>query len=834
MFIYIDATMATEDAHSALVTELNTILSDLQNTNKAKRRKALERLHHLAFETEAHENQEAQGKILDFSLKHLVTCLADQSEVNRTKSSEILLTFSLKGVVKQGQLVHLIPSLHHRLATLPQVEESEDVRLIQVNIISSLTTQFQGAMVPFMNDVVGVLKEVVLDVSPEVRKAAAECVSCFAKATREKIHMQSESLAKPLVKALHHQRFRNRVAAITALGDLLLYGDGKVIEDVSGSLAQCVMDLPQVRLVLAEVGGRLALHMPDRYSYWHRILPLLLFGLKDEDKDVRCKATQLWEQVGRKYEEENMDQLKQEIDFDVPPSDYPPGEVRPGIGCRSLVQRSLYHILPGLLTDLDDWQASPRLHAAKLLAVLILNADSGVTQYAEKVLTALHLAAGDKEASIVKQVNECGHFLGCFLPPSVFLPLVLPRLGAGYHGERPLVVLAALVEGSSTALLQPCLPDLISALGEEDVALVFGEAHQEALLCVIRTLLNKCDFSENSFKMFYLLLFIASSSSGENATVAQEGLRELSRNCGHEEVQELYQKHTREVLDRLLETVGGWTEGSPSFLLLGGLMKLAGPALGHELEILTKILTACTTKGEDPFVCLHCLTQLRHLLLEESQPLAAGGQLEAWLPVLVSKSMRGHLAWRAGATAETLRTAAVACLEAACRTGLTAQPMMEEVKECTVLLPALIEDDAEMTRLFACSVVQCVATTYTCLIDTKTLHTLADKVLKRLDDVARAVRLKAAHVLSVLFQNLPEGYDVTLNTAYLQDLCKDALIFLDDPDEQLQETVCEWLERMKVVCPDILMKLLESEAHKFRNAHICHTLITTMKTLHLT
>lgn len=61
-------------------------------------------------------------------------------------------------------------------------------------------------------------------------------------------------------------------------GDLLLYGDGKSIQDVSGPLAQCVMDLPQVRLALVQVGGSLALHMPDRYSYWPRILPLILFG----------------------------------------------------------------------------------------------------------------------------------------------------------------------------------------------------------------------------------------------------------------------------------------------------------------------------------------------------------------------------------------------------------------------------------------------------------------------------------------------------------------------------------------------------------------------------
>lgn len=49
------------------------------------------------------------------------------------------------------------------------------------------------------------------------------------------------------------------------------------------------------------------------------------YSLKDEDKDVHCKARKLWEQVGHKYEEENMDQLKQEIDFDVAITDYPPG-----------------------------------------------------------------------------------------------------------------------------------------------------------------------------------------------------------------------------------------------------------------------------------------------------------------------------------------------------------------------------------------------------------------------------------------------------------------------------------------------------------------------------
>lgn len=174
---------------------------------------------------------------------------------------------------------------------------------------------------------------------------------------------------------------------------------------------------------------------------------------------------------------------------------------------------------------------------------------------------------------------ECGNYLGCFLPPSVYLPLMLPRLSTGGQAERPLIVLAALLEGTSSTLLQPHLMELFSVLAEDEIKYALEEAHQEALLRVMRTLLQKCDLTECSSKVFSVLLFIASSSSGNNASAAQEGLRELSKNCGLEEVEELYRQETRGVLDKLVEATGGWTEGSPSYLMFGGLMKLAGEGL---------------------------------------------------------------------------------------------------------------------------------------------------------------------------------------------------------------------------------------------------------------
>lgn len=60
-------------------------------------------------------------------------------------------------------------------------------------------------------------------------------------------------------------------------------------------------------------------------GFFEEVIHFFPLSLKDEDKDVRWKARELWEQVGHKYEEENVDQLKQEIDFDVAITDYPPG-----------------------------------------------------------------------------------------------------------------------------------------------------------------------------------------------------------------------------------------------------------------------------------------------------------------------------------------------------------------------------------------------------------------------------------------------------------------------------------------------------------------------------
>lgn len=68
-------------------------------------------------------------------------------------------------------------------------------------------------------------------------------------------------------------------------------------------------------------------HLPDRYGWWYKLLPLILTGLHDELEEVRVKAANLWDAAGKLYMEENENdkKLKDKMDFlTEDPEHYPP------------------------------------------------------------------------------------------------------------------------------------------------------------------------------------------------------------------------------------------------------------------------------------------------------------------------------------------------------------------------------------------------------------------------------------------------------------------------------------------------------------------------------
>lgn len=134
--------------------------------------------------------------------------------------------------------------------------------------------------------------------------------------------MQSESLVKPLLLNMTHQHSRVRKDMVDCLCLVIMHGNNKSVDTALPHLAQRLFDSASaVRMSVVKLCGTWLLDMPDRYSFWHKLLPLLLTGFIDETIEIKELTESLWWDVGLKYQKENEEELKDKLDFleqDIP------------------------------------------------------------------------------------------------------------------------------------------------------------------------------------------------------------------------------------------------------------------------------------------------------------------------------------------------------------------------------------------------------------------------------------------------------------------------------------------------------------------------------------
>jgi len=85
-------------------------------------------------------------------------------------------------------------------------------------------------------------------------------------------------------------------------GDAIQHGHNKSVETVVPHLAQRLFDpTPAVRMAVTKVVGNWMLNLMDRYSFWNKLIPLLLTSLSDEQPEIREVAEALWHDVGNYF-----------------------------------------------------------------------------------------------------------------------------------------------------------------------------------------------------------------------------------------------------------------------------------------------------------------------------------------------------------------------------------------------------------------------------------------------------------------------------------------------------------------------------------------------------
>uniref|UniRef100_A0A8C1EMS0 Dynein axonemal assembly factor 5 n=1 Tax=Cyprinus carpio carpio TaxID=630221 RepID=A0A8C1EMS0_CYPCA len=815
---------AAADVLKSLARHLNCLNED----NKIARKRALE-----AVKRETVEQRLSGGALQELFgglLKALLKCLSDPAETCRDTAIQILTGFIRAVPRPEDSLPYLMPALAQRLGGKEILEPAEELRLALMETLSLVLEVCGKQLAPYLEDMIKILQRTIPDPFPEVKKESCKCVISVAQSIPDHFHLQAQSLLKPLLQTISHQHSQVRVSVTQATGAVIQHSTGKNVDDVLSHLAQRLFDdSPRVRKAVTVVVGDWLLRLPDRYSYFHKLIPLLLSSLSDEIPEIRTLAEDLWKKVGSQWEKENEDDLKDKMDFRLPaPALYTSGVERPGLGCRELVVRNLSKLLPAVGRDIGDWLVQTRVKTAQLLRVLLLHAEDHCTQHLQSLLTVLYHACADPETDVRAQCLESAKLLGAFVSAEVYLKLLLPHVEdftscSSASPWAPLTVLGAILRGSSREALQPHLIKIGDTLAHPEVCQGSQQAlYLDQLLVCVDAVLCVCqvDCAVISLQLLKVLIIVCVSLSQ-----AEESVRCLCEAQGLSGACELYRQHMADLLQWLSDSHHNWTSHSIQKTQLEIIAMQSGPVVGEFLPALLPLLKSCLEPSRDPEMRLHIFTMLSKLLLDASNTLDSQGGFAEYMEMVLQDLLLPNLVWRSGRSAAAVRTAALSCLLAVLHGVLSVEETLS-----TQLISAL-EEDSKLARLLACRSLHSLLKLTTQRLNTDSLNKIYPELLKRVDDSSEDVRVEALKSLSTWFSSLGKNYDTQSCRPHLEFLFQQLLLYMDDPDTKIQDLVLEVLKEASEVDRGLLQQQTEAVREKQRSPEYCDKLLQHMHSL---
>ncbi|XP_033630139.1 dynein assembly factor 5, axonemal-like [Asterias rubens] len=807
----------------------------LSENNRITKKKALESIRKETLGKKPAVDPEILQGVFESVVKPLLKCFADNVERCRELAIDIVSDFVDVVPCPEACLPYLMPTVVQRLGNQEIVESSEELRLSLVCLLVKITNITKKKLGPYLDDLVNVLQRTIVDPFPDVRRESCKCTCLIARFIPEHFHMQSESLIKPLSICISHQHAKVRTQCILTIGDVLQFGSHKPMDQVISHLAQRLFDQsPQVRMAVTDVVGGWLLDFVDRYSFHHKLIPLLLSSQTDELPDIQNKAFKLWDEIGAKYAQENEEELKDQLDFGKM-VDLPLGETtRPNLGCRTLMFRNLSKILPGLLNDLTDWTTSNRIMSAKLLRMLLLNSEDHTTQHMEKLLSGMYRACGDEEREVVQQILLSAEIVGFFVDPEIYWKLVNPTVRSA-QSPGVLMTLAGLIRGSKPETLQPQLMSVCQALVDPEVCRNEQTSYQVELLSCIQAILatSKEQCSEVSLQLFTTLVtLLALARDDDLKTRIREGITSLAKIQGMEDNSALYRAHTRQVLDSLKGNYEQWTNFSVERPIFDALLTESGVLVSELLTDIIPVIRVNLHPDKDPELRLKFFSLLSRLVMKAGESEGARLKFGDFSLVVVKEMIVPNCVWHGGRTATAIRTTAISCLWALLQSGLlTAEQVSSVIGELQTQLTSLLEDGSRSTRLITCRVIQRILALCGSTFDPDRLHTMYMELLKRMDDSSNEIRIAVAKTFETFFKCFPEDYDKGLYKAHLETLYRGLLIHLDDPDSNIQQAVLDVLKQAAPLHPHLLLEEVEMVRHKHRSFLFCDELIQHVKTL---
>ncbi|CAH1795277.1 unnamed protein product [Owenia fusiformis] len=821
-----------------VLQNLTRYLNSIGDDNRNTRKRALESIRKETLGKKPPLDKAIFHHVFVEISKPILSCLSDPVEKCRELSGNFIQDSIKLLPCLEEFLPLLIPVFVQRLGQQDLVEQSEEIRLVLLETLTLIVKEANKRLAVYLDDMVTILRRTIVDPFPDVKKESCKCASALAKATQGHFHMQSESLIPSLIVTVTHQHSRVRAEAVTAIGSVIQYGNGKSFDDVASHLAQRLFDhAPAVRIAVIDVVGTWMLDLMDRYSFWHKLIPLLLSGYTDELPEIQEKTDAYWHDTGIKYEKENPDDMKEMADFAKPaPQHYPSDTERPNLGCRQLMYRNISKIIPALIRDMGDWVVDTRIKASQLLYHLLLSEEEYIVQHLEKLLTGMYKACHDEEKEILKNMAKCAELLGYFVPCEVWCKLILSAIRSGVSFGK-LVVLHHIILGSQKDPLKAYLNQITDTLLLPDVCAMGEDGSQLEVVKCAEALCSLCgeDVDHVAPQLFEVLITVYGSS--RQATVQQQALVAvdfLGRSLQLDR-QGTYERFSQGLLQKLYDDHKNWTIHSDQRKVFDALLTASGPVAGSLLDtsmpIIFYYINPTYDDSRDPELTSKFYSLLGRLMTAEGFPLNSADKFGDFAVQLVKEVVIPNCVWHAGKTQSALRATAVATLWEMMKQGyLPKEKMLEVVEDLLTQLLSLLTDDRKTTRLLATRCVAVVLEIVNTDLEPDRLHQIYPEFLKRLDDSSDDVRICAARMFPPYFACFHD-YQVGLYRAHLEEIYKGLLVHLDDPQKEIQDYVLDALKSAAPLAPSILMDEIEKVKHKHRGPEYCNKLTQHIQSL---
>lgn len=264
-----------------LNNQFNLLNKNLQNTDRTSRQAALQNiLTHC--QTPAILTESDADHIFNTFYLALLKCYYDRYENCRNLAIEIVTTL-LTALPKTSYYIEcIVPTVAKRIGRPELIEDSEEIRLLLaqqiVVIVRECRKPDHDLLANVYNDIIDILVKCQRDSFPAIQRECCIIIRALADAS-PMFHLRTIDLADGLIVMLQHRHSANRIAAIEAIGIVALHihGHGETVIKLIAAVSPLLMDaMPTVRLECGRVGCRWLLALRDRYSFFERLVPLVL------------------------------------------------------------------------------------------------------------------------------------------------------------------------------------------------------------------------------------------------------------------------------------------------------------------------------------------------------------------------------------------------------------------------------------------------------------------------------------------------------------------------------------------------------------------------------